>query len=108
MLDKNKDARGAGLGAGQCFPTYELGERFPSGLIFCCATPSPMTTGSLADVALAVADAGVLRSIGRLWDGGASVGYTDFGLVSRSEWGGASGGAGAAATDVDMMRWIVE
>lgn len=46
--------------------TYELGERFPSGLIFCCATPSLMTTGSLADVALVVADAEVLLSIGEL------------------------------------------
>ena len=54
--------------------TYELGECFPSGLIFCCAAPSLITTGSLVDVALGVADAEVLRSIGALWDDGASVG----------------------------------
>lgn len=83
--------------------TYELGERFPSGLIFCCATASLMRTGSLADAALVVADAEVLRSIGGLWDEEASAEYTDFGLASRSGCGGASGGAGAAATAVDMM-----
>lgn len=41
--------------------TYELGERFPSGVDFCCATPSPTTTGVLADAAAEVAE---LRSMG--------------------------------------------
>ena len=67
-----------------------------------------MTTGSLTDAAWVVADAEVLRSIGGLWDEGASAEYADFGLASRSGCGGASGGAGAAATAVDMMLWMVE
>ncbi len=52
--------------------TYELGERFPSEVDLCCATPPPMTTGvlPLADTAIAVAE---LRSMG-VWVEGASVG----------------------------------
>lgn len=50
--------------------TYELGERFPSGVDFCCATASPTTTGVLADAAVEVAE---LRSMGA-WVEGASVG----------------------------------
>ena len=41
---------------------YELGERFPSGVIFCFAVPSPSTTGALGDVVLDVAEAD-LRSV---------------------------------------------
>lgn len=50
--------------------TYGLGEGFPSGVDFCCATPSPATTGVLADAAVEVAE---LRSMGA-WVVGASVG----------------------------------
>lgn len=52
--------------------TYEFGERFPSEVDLCCATPSPITTGvlPLADTAVAVAE---LRSMD-VWVEGASVG----------------------------------
>lgn len=41
--------------------TYELGDLFPSGVNFGCATPSPTRTGVLADAAVEVAE---LRSMG--------------------------------------------
>lgn len=41
---------------GDIVMTYELGERFPSGLDFCCATLSPTTTGVLVDAAVEVAE----------------------------------------------------
>ena len=41
---------------------YELGERFPSGLIFCCTGPSPNTVGVLPEPTLGVAEA-VVRSV---------------------------------------------
>ncbi len=54
--------------------TYELGERFPSGVIFCFAVPSLSTTGALGDVIREVAEADLLSA----WPGvcveGASVG----------------------------------
>ena len=37
--------------------TYELGERFPSGVSFCFAAFSPSTTGALGDVVREVAEA---------------------------------------------------
>ena len=46
--------------------TDELGERFPSGVNFCCATPSPITIGVLAFAAIEVAE---LRSLGGWVDG---------------------------------------
>lgn len=50
--------------------TYELGERFPSGVDFGCAGPSPTRTGVLADAAVEVAE---LRSTDMCVEG-ASVG----------------------------------
>ena len=41
--------------------THELGERFPSGVIFCCAGPSPNTVGVVPEPVLGVAEA-VVRS----------------------------------------------
>lgn len=65
--------------------THELGERFPSGVTFCCAGPSPRTTGALLAAVLGVAEA-EFRSA---WSGvlcveGAIVGYDDLGLTSGS------------------------
>ena len=37
--------------------TYELGERFPSGVAFCFGAASLSTTGALGDVVREVADA---------------------------------------------------
>ena len=37
--------------------TYELGDRFPSGVCFCFAAFSPSTTGALGDVVREVAEA---------------------------------------------------
>ena len=89
--------------------TYEFGERFPSGVTFCCACPSLRRTGALLAVVLDVAEA-ELRSA---WTGvlcveGARVGYDDFGLTSGSLEGGASGGAAAGATAVLMLVVYVD
>ena len=88
--------------------TYELGDRFPSGVTFWCAGPSLRTTGALFAAVLGVAEA-VLRSAwtGVLWVEGAMVGYDDFGLTGSLE-GGASGGTAAEATAVLMLVEYVD
>lgn len=80
--------------------TYELGERFPSGVTFCCAGPSLRTTGVLPGAVLGVAEAEVRSALAGVLFDGATVGYEDLGLTSVSVEGGASGGAAADATAV--------
>lgn len=82
--------------------TYELGERFPSGVDLCCAVPSPITTGvlPLADTAVDVAE---LRSV-EVWVEGASVGKVDLGLASRAVDSCVKGAGATEATAVDMSR----
>lgn len=83
--------------------TYEFGERFPSGVSFCCAGPSLRRTGPLPAV-LGVAEAEIRsRCTGVPCVEGAIVGYDDFGLTSASLDGGASGGAAAGATAVLIL-----
>ena len=88
--------------------TYEFGERFPSGVSFCCAGPSLRSTGALPAV-LGVAEAEVRSGCtGVLCVEGAIVGYDDFGLTSASLDGGASGGAAAGATAVLILMECVD
>lgn len=54
--------------------TYELGERFPSGVTFCFAAPSLSTSGALGDVVREVAEADLLSAWAGVWVEGASVG----------------------------------
>ena len=54
--------------------TYELGERFPSGVTFCFAAPSLIITGALGDVVRGVADAELCSACAGVCVEGASVG----------------------------------
>lgn len=54
--------------------THELGERLPSGVIFCFAAPSLSTIGALGDVVRDVADADLLSVCAGVCIEGANVG----------------------------------
>ena len=64
--------------------TYELGDRFPSGVSFCFAAFSPSTTGALGDVVREVAEADLRSAWTSVCVEGASVGKEDEGLESGS------------------------
>ena len=85
--------------------TYELGERFPSGVFFCFAAASLSTTGALGDVVREVADADLRSVEAGVCVEGASVGKLDWGLEPGSDEGGASGAA-TDATAVDMAKIV--
>ena len=85
--------------------TYELGERFPSGIAFCFAAASLSTTGALGDVVREAADADLRSAEAGVWGVGARVGKLDWGLEPGSDGGGASG-AGTDATAVDMAKVV--
>ena len=65
--------------------TYELGERFPSGVSFCFAAFSPSTTGALGDVVREVAEADLRSAWTSVCVEGASVGKEEEGLESGSD-----------------------
>ena len=85
--------------------TYELGERFPSGVAFCFAAASLSTTGALGDVVREAADADLRSAEAGVCVVGARVGKLDWGLEPGSDGGGASG-AGTDATAVDMAKVV--
>ena len=87
--------------------TYELGERFPSGVAFCLAAASLRTTGALGDVVREVADADLRSAEAGVCVVGARVGKLDWGLEPGSDGGGASGAA-TDATAVDMAKIVGE
>lgn len=87
--------------------TYELGERFPSGVTFCFAATSLNTTGALGDVVREVADADLRSAEAGVCVAGARVGKVDWGLEPGSDGGGA-GGAATDATAVDMAKIVGE
>ena len=58
----------------ECEVTYELGERFPSGVTFCFAAPSLSTTGALGEVVRDVAEADLRSICAGICVEGASVG----------------------------------
>ena len=87
--------------------TYELGERFPSGVAFCFAAASLSTTGALGDVVREVADADLRSAEAGVCVEGARVGKLDWGLEPGSDVGGASGAA-TDATAVDMAKVVGE
>ena len=83
--------------------TYELGERFPSGVAFCFAAASLSTTGALGDVVREVADVDLRSAEAGVCVEGARVGKLEWGLEPGSDGGGASGAA-TDATAVDMAK----
>lgn len=87
--------------------TYELGERFPSGVALCFAATSLRITGALGDVVRDVADADLRSAEAGVCVEGASVGRLDWGLEPGSDEGGASGAA-TDTTAVDMAKVLGE
>ena len=83
--------------------TYEMGERFPSGVAFCLAAASLSTTGALGDVVRELADADLRSVEAGVWVEAARVGKVDLGLEPGSDGGGARGAA-TDATAVDMAE----